>query len=150
VAASVQDDDRLPGVRLRLMAWARAAALLLPIFATLACGSPPPALPGGYSVTYGDRGKAWLANPDKTLAHGALIKQLFADDRHILLITFATTYGGEVAGPRPLDGNCYVALLIDGPRQRTRQIHLAQARRLSRKMTLVESYERGCLPGTPT
>ena len=64
---------------------------MLSALAIAGCG---PSLPGGYDVTYGDRGKAWLANPDGTLVHGALIKQLFKDDRHILLIAYEARLGG--------------------------------------------------------
>lgn len=121
--------------------------LMLSALATAGCGT---SLPGGYRVTYGDRGKAWLSNPDGSIAHGALIKQLLKDDRHILLITFATTLGGEIDGPRPLDGNCYVALYIDADQRRMRQVRLAEARRLSANMTSVVSYDRSCLQGMPT
>lgn len=120
---------------------------MLCALAIAGCGT---SLPGGYGVTHGDRGKAWLSNPDGSIAHGALIKQLWKDDRHILLLTFATTFGGEVVGPRPLDGNCYVALYIDADQRRIRQVRLAEARRLSANMTSVESYNRGCLQGMPT
>jgi len=124
----------------------RAALVALFFLCISACGA---SLPGGYSIEYGDRGKAWLANPDGTLVHGALIKQLFKDDRRVLLITFATTLGGQIDGPRPLDGNCYVALLIQADRQRIRQVRLTEARSLAAKMELVESYNRGCLQGMP-
>jgi hypothetical protein len=112
--------------------------------------SAPPSLPGGYSVSYGDRGKAWLENPDGTMAHGALIKQLFKDDRHILLISFAATSGGEIDGPRPLDGNCYVALLIDSKERQMRQVRLSEAHQLASHMSLVEFSNGGCLQGRPT
>ena len=104
-------------------------------------------LPGGYSIHFGGSGKAWLRRPDATLAHGALIKQLFKDDRHVLLITFTATLGGEADGPRPLDGNCYIALLIDTKRRHTRQVRLAEARELATKMDPVLSSEQGCLQG---
>jgi hypothetical protein len=135
----------------RRTGWPIALALLLG-----ACSMIGPSLPGGYTIIYADRGKAWLANPDGTIAHGALIQQLYKDDRRILLITYATTYasddgiGFRVEGPRPLDGNCYVALLIEGGTGETRQVRLAEADRLAAKMDLVASSSRGCVRGMPT
>jgi hypothetical protein len=117
---------------------------------TGACGIVGPSLPGGYSVQYGDRRKVWLGNPDGTITHGALIKELYSDDRHILLISFPTTYGGEVEGPRPLDGNCYIALLIDSRSSQMRQVRLPEARRLATRMRMIESSRRECSPGMPT
>lgn len=111
--------------------------------------SAPP-LPDGYTIHYGHRGQAWLTNPDGTLTHPARIKQLFSGGGQILLITFAATYGGAVAGPRPLDGNCYVALLIDSRRQRMRQVRLGDAERIVKDMTEIESSTLHCLPGMPT
>jgi hypothetical protein len=115
-----------------------------------ACSIAGPSLPGGYAVRYADRGKAWLANPDGTLAHGALIKELYSDDRHILLISFAETIDGEVGGPRPLDGNCYVALMIDSQSRQMGQVRLYEAKQLASRMSRVESYDRGCLQGMAT
>ena len=123
---------------------------ILCVFSALAAAGCSPALPGGYSVRYADRGKAWLRNPNGTLAHGALIKQLFKDDRRILLVTFAATLAGEVDGLRPLDGDCYVALVIQAEQHRMRQVRLAEAHRLAAKMDLVESYDRDCSKRTPT
>lgn len=117
---------------------------------TGACGIFGPSLPGGYSVSYGDRGKIWLANPNGTMAHGALIKELYSDDRHILLISFPTMYGRVVEGPRPLDGDCYIALLIDSQSGQMRQERLAEARRLATRMRMVESSGRECMPSMPT
>ena len=125
--------------------WIGIMALLLG-----ACGIAGTSLPDGYAVRHGDRGTAWLANPDGTLAHPALIKQLFRDDRRILLITFAATYEGKVEGPRPLDGNCYVAISIETREHRMSQVRLAEANSLAAAMTLVESSDRGCLQGMPT
>lgn len=125
--------------------------LILLVLGSLSVAGCNPSLPNGYSVTYGDRGKVWLSNPDHTIAHGAEIKRLYRDDRQLLLITEAAAIGGEVIGPRPLDGDCYVALLIDTDQERMRQVRMAEADRLSASMTLVESSGRGgCLPGTPT
>ena len=125
---------------------------LLLILATIAIGgcSASPSLPDGYNVSYGDRGKAWLENPDGTIAHGALIKWLFKDDEHILLISFAATLGGEIDGPRPLDGNCYVALFFNSKERQMRQVRLAEAHQLASHMSLVESFNERCLPGMPT
>lgn len=120
---------------------------LLAALATAACS---PSLPNGYTVIVGDRGKSWLANPDGTLVHGALIKQLYSDSRHILLIAPADSIDGEIEGPRPLDGNCYVALMIDSRNGRTKQLRLAEAHRLAAQMTLIETSDSGCLTGIPT
>jgi len=110
------------------------------------CG---PTLPDRYSVKYGDRGKAWLANPDGTIAHGALIKRLYRADDQLLLITYPASLGGEIEGPRPLDGTCWIALLIDTNRQQIRQIRMPEADRLSSGMDLVESSDASCLQGMP-
>lgn len=125
----------------------RASLLILCALGMVGCS---PALPNGYAVIHADRGKAWLTNPDGTLAHGALIKQLFKGDRHILMITFAATLGKQVDGPRPLDGNCYIALLIDTDKQRMKQVRLAEAHEIAAGMSIVEAYDRGCLQGMPT
>lgn len=124
---------------------------MLLMVATLAiggCGASP-TLPGGYTVNYGDRGKAWLQNPDGTMAHAGLIKRLHRDERRILLVGFPVSYGGKAAPPYPLDDTCYVALIIDGPTRRMRQIRLAEANRLAARMSEVESYKRSCLKGMP-
>jgi hypothetical protein len=99
-------------------------------------------LPDGYAVISGDRGKTWLAEPDGSLVHGGLIKQLYKNDRYILLITYVPEIEGEVDGPRPLDNNCYVALLIASRERQIRQVRLAEAHRLASKMTLIESSQR--------
>ena len=124
----------------------RMVLLTVGCLSLIGCGST---LPDGYSVTYGDRGKAWLANPDGTIAHGALIKRLYRADDQLLLITYPESLGGEIQGPRPLDGTCYIALLIDTNRQQVRQIRMAEADRLSLTMNLVESSGSGCLQGMP-
>jgi hypothetical protein len=124
---------------------------LLLTLATIAIGgcSPSSTLPGGYTISYGDRGKAWLKNPDGTIAHAGLIKRLYRDEKRILLVAHPVSYGGEAAPPYPLDENCYVALLVDASTQRMRQIHLAKADHLAARMSEVESYERPCLKGMP-
>lgn len=122
-------------------------ALVLAYLATSRCS---PVLPNGYTIISADRGKSSLANPDGTLVHGALIKQLFHSERQILLITFVATIEGEVEGPRPMDGNCYVALLIDSQTRTTRQVRLAEARHLAADMVMVEASNRKCLKGMPT
>jgi hypothetical protein len=108
------------------------------------------ALPDGYAVISSDRGKTWLAEPNGSLVHGGLIKQLYKNDRHILLIAYEAETDGKVDGPRPLDNNCYVALLIASRERQTRQVRLAEAHRLASKMTLIESSERSCLQGMAT
>jgi hypothetical protein len=116
----------------------------------LSACSNEPSLPGGYAISFGDRGKTWLQNPDGTLAHGAIIKRLHTDGRDILLISFASTSAGETVGPRPLDGNCYIALLIDSKEQRIRQVRLDEANRRASRMALVDSSNLDCLEGMPT
>jgi hypothetical protein len=101
-------------------------------------------------VHYGDRGKAWLANPDGTRTHGTVIKALYSGGRHLLLISAAGVVEGEIDGPRPLDGNCYIALLIDSQTRQTRQVHLGEANRIAVRMRMIEDYPRGCSQGMPT
>ena len=124
---------------------------LLLMLAAVAIGgcSKSPTLPGGYTVSYGDRGKAWLHNPDGTIAYAGLIKRLHRDERRILLVGYPVSYGGEAAPPYPVDDTCYVALVFDGSTRRMRQIHLADADRLAATMSEVDSYERPCLKGMP-
>lgn len=126
----------------------RALLLMLATIAVGGCGASPD-LPGGYTVSYADRGKAWLQNPDGTIAHPGLIKQLHRDERRILLVAHPASYGGEAAPPYPLDDACYVALVIDGPTQRVTQIRMAEAERLAARMSEVESYKRPCVEGMP-
>jgi hypothetical protein len=121
--------------------------LLLCAFALIGCG---PKLPDGYSINYGDRGKAWLEDPEGSLVHPGIIDQILIGNRQILLIAFVAGLDGEVEGPRPLDGNCYVALLVDTDRKQVRQIRLSEAERLASGMTSIESYNRKCLRGMPT
>ena len=124
---------------------------LLLMLATAAIGgcSASPTLPGGYTVSYGDRGKAWLLNPAGTLAYAGLIKRLSHDERRILLVAYPVSYGGEAAAPYPLDGTCYVAIAIDVATRHVTQIHMAEADRLAARMSEVESYKRPCLKGMP-
>ena len=105
-------------------------------------------LPNGYRVSHGDRGKAWLQNPDGTLAHGGLIKELYRDDRRILLIAYPEQLDGE-PGRTPIDRTCYVALLIDSPGRQVRQITTGDAAQMATKMSVVEAYDRPCLKGMP-
>jgi hypothetical protein len=106
-------------------------------------------LPGDYSVSRGDRGKAWLQNPDGTLTHGGVIKDLYRDERHILLVAYPEVSGGAAAGRMPVDDTCYVALLIDAPTRRAEQVSVADAARRATNMSMVESYDRPCLKGMP-
>ena len=126
----------------------RTLRLMLPILGIGGCNASPD-LPGGYTVSYGDRGKAWLQNPDGTIAYAGLVKRLHRDERHILLVAYPVSYGGEVAPPYPLDDTCYVSLVFEGATRRVRQIRLAEAARLASRMSEVESYERPCLKGMP-
>ena len=126
----------------------RRLLLMLGTIAISGC-SASPTLPGGYTVSHGDRGKAWLQNPDGTMAYAGLIKRLHRDERRIVLVAHPVSYGGEAAAPYPLDDPCYVALVLDGSTRRMRQIHMAEADRLAARMWEVESYERPCLKGMP-
>lgn len=126
----------------------RRLLLLIATVALVGCDAPP-ALPGGYSVSYGDRGKAWLRNPDGTIAYAGLIKRLYRDERRMVIVAYPVSYGDETAPPYPLDDTCYVALVVDGPTRRMTQIRIAQANRLAASMSVVESYERPCLKGMP-
>ena len=125
----------------------RATLWLMTVPAMTACS---PSLPNGYVVIDRDRGKSWLANPDGTIVHGAAIKELFIAERHILLLAPAGVVEGVIDGPRPLDGDCYIALLINSRDHRTRQVRLAEARLLAADMTPVRSFNRGCVAGMPT
>ncbi len=124
---------------------------LLPLLAVLVIGGcdAVPTLPGGYTVSYGDRGNAWLQNPGGTTAHAGVIKRLLRDETRILLVAYPVSYEGQAAPPYPLDDTCYVALLVDGPTRRVRQIRLAEADRLAPRMLEVVSYDRPCLEGMP-
>ncbi len=127
---------------------ARTLLHLLAILAVGGCNASP-SLPGGYTVSYGDRGKAWLQKPDGTIAHAGLIKRLLHVEKQILLIAYPVSYGDVPAPPYPLDDTCYVALMVDGQTQVVRQIRLVEADRLASKMVVVEAYERPCLKGMP-
>ena len=120
---------------------------VLIVFALLATAGCDASLPGDYSVRHGDRGKAWLRNPDGTIT-GGLIKELYRDDRHILLVTYPLMDDGA-ADTMPIDHTCYVALLIDAPERRAQQIHIADAIRRAARMSVVERYDRPCLKGMP-
>lgn len=123
--------------------------MMLLIVASLSLTGCGPPLPDGYSVTYGDRGKTWLTNPDGTIAHPANIKRLYRSDDQLLLITYPALLEGQIVGPRPLDGTCFIALLIDTKRQQVRQIRMAEADKLASAMNQVESSDAGCSPGMP-
>lgn len=111
-----------------------------------ACDASP-TLPNGYEISHGGGAKAWLKRPDGTFAHAGLIKDVYADEKHILMIALPVRYGGKAAPPFPLDGNCYVALMIDASTGRRRQIHMAEGKRLAARMSRVANYERPCLQG---
>jgi hypothetical protein len=122
----------------------------LSLFLALAVGGCGQDLPAGYSINHGDRGKAWLQNPDGTITYPGLIKELYRDSQgHILLVAYAATYGGELARPAPIDRTCYVALLIDASKRSLKQITTAEAAKRSSDMEVVETHERPCLKGMP-
>ena len=121
----------------------RHLLIALALSATFGCSAK---LPGDYSVSHGDRGKAWLEHPDETLAHGGVIKELYENNQHILLVAYPEMLDGK-AGRMPIDKTCYVALLIDAPRHRMRQVNMAEAARLATRMSSVEAHERPCLKG---
>jgi hypothetical protein len=125
---------------------AKRLVLLLPLVAaTIAC---EPSLPGGYTIHYADRGKAWLQNPDGTTAYGGLIKSVHRSEARILLVGRPAAVGGELTPRKPIGDGCYVALLIDAATRRIEQIDMIQAARHQATMVPVASYKRPC-PNTP-
>jgi len=106
-------------------------------------------LPGGYSVLYADHGKAWLRNPDGTLAHGGIVKDLYQDRARILVVAFPEGAEGEAAGRMPIDDTCWVALLVDASKRRVQQIKVADAAKLMQKMSVVTTSDIPCLKGMP-
>ena len=99
-----------------------------------ACDTSPD-LPNGYQIRHGDRSKAWLQSPDGTFAYAGLIKDVYVDERQVLLIAFPVSYGGKTVPPYPLDSTCYVALMIDTSTGQKRQISLTEASRLAAHMS---------------
>jgi hypothetical protein len=114
------------------------------LLAVLVLGACAQALPGGYSVKYADRGKAWLMRPDGTLAYGGLIKQLYQAEHRILLVALAEDVTSEDNLPTRAGNDCYAAFLIDPDKQTMRRIALAEATILARSMIVSESYDRPC------
>ena len=126
---------------------AKASSLLL-LLAIAGC-SDVESLPGGYSILYADHGKAWLRNPDETLTHGGIVKDAFQDRARILVVAFPEMSEGEGAGRMPIDGTCWVVLLIDASKHRVQQITVADAARISQKMSVVFTSDLPCLQGMP-
>lgn len=125
---------------------ARIVSLFLIAAAFAAC-SAPAALPGGYAISYGDRGKAWLLKPDGSVLHAGLIKKLHRDDRTIVLVAFPVSYGGQAAAPYPMVEDCLIAFVIDAQSQTVKQVPTSEAERLAAAMTEVESSGLECLEG---
>ena len=124
------------------------ASLLLLLLAITGC-SDVEILPGGYSILYADHGKAWLRNPDETLTHGGILKDAYQDRASILVVAFPEMSGGEALGRMPIDDTCWVALLVDASKHRVQQIKIADAARLSQKMSVVFTSDIPCLKGMP-
>lgn len=126
---------------------AKASPLLL-LLAIAGC-SDVESLPGGYSLLYADHGKAWLRNPDGTLTHGGIVKDAYQDRARILVVAFPEMSGGEAVGSMPIDDSCWVVLLVDASKHRVQQIKIADAAKLSRKMSVVTNSDLPCLQGMP-
>ena len=127
---------------------AKASPLLL-LLAIAGC-SEVENLPGGYSILYADHGKAWLRNPDETLTHGGIVKDVYQDRAHILVVAYPQMLSdGEAAGRMPIDDTCWVALLIDASKHRVQQIKFADAAKLMPKMSAVTTSDIPCLQGMP-
>ena len=104
---------------------------------------------GGYTVLYADRGKAWLQNPDGTIAHDGLLQQLYRDERHILIVSNVID-DRAIVRPLSSDGGCLAAQLIDSRTHKKRQIRLAEAIAKARTMMWVASTSRKCSGDLPT
>jgi len=118
------------------------------LLAVAGCGDVE-SLPGGYSLLYADHGKAWLRNPDGTLTHGGIVKDAYQDRARILIVAFPEMSGGDAAGLMPIDDTCWVALLIDASKHRVQQIKVADAGKISQKMSVVRTSDLPCLHGMP-
>ena len=126
----------------------KASPLLL-LLAIAGC-SEVESLPGGYSILYADHGKAWLRNPDETLTHGGIVKDAYRDAARILIVAFPEVAEDKAdEGRMPIDDTCWVALFIDASKHRVRQIKMADAAKISRKMSVVFTSDLPCLQGMP-
>lgn len=138
---------KLPLGRYKVTMKAKASPVLLLL--TIAGCSDVESLPGDYSILYADHGKAWLRNPDETLTHGGILKDVYQDGARILVVAFPEMSGSEAAGRMPLDDTCWVALLIDASKHRIQQIKIADAAKLSQKKSVVTTSDLPCLQGMP-
>lgn len=77
------------------------------------------------------------------------MKDAFQDRARILVVAFPEMSEGEGAGRMPIDGTCWVALLIDASKHRVQQITVADAARISQKMSVVFTSDLPCLQGMP-
>jgi hypothetical protein len=118
-------------------------SLILPILLFLAsCSSQ--ALPGGYTIAEG-MNREWLEDSKGTLVTPGLIQRLYTHKHSILLVALAASSGNEPLPPRPIDGSCLVALLIDTDRHLIRQMTINQADKLSVRMTEQIKRDRPCI-----
>jgi hypothetical protein len=101
-------------------------------------------LPGGYTIVESATNREWLKDREENIVTPGLIQRLYTDKQLILLIAFAASSGGQPLPPRPIDGSCLVALLIDTDRQEVRQITVAQSERLAAHMTEKIKRSRPC------
>jgi hypothetical protein len=124
------------------------ASPLLLLLAVTGC-SDVESLPGGYSILYADHGKDWLRDPDENLTHGGILKDAYQDGARILVVAWPEMSGGEALGRMPVDDTCWVALLVDASKHRVQQIKIADAAKLSKKMSVVFTSDLPCLQGMP-
>jgi hypothetical protein len=118
-------------------AWSLACALSV-------AGCARAHLPGGYSVEESATDREWLKRPNGTLVTGGLVKALYKDEDTLVLIAHAASEDGKAVPPLPMDGSCFVAMLIKPRQGGEQQIPLARAQILAKGMTEVIATNRPC------